>query len=422
MRLKRQTMLSARTRRDATSTRVLLVINARVSDTAREDISAGRWPRKDYFELQRALDADMIDLGALDKRRWTRLVRRYAGASIAQALLAWTMSGRYDAVFADRETTGFLLAALSRLRRRRPRLTMIGHLLSHPKKRMVFHALRLHKTVDCVIVHSSVQQRIAHDVLGLPPRQVALVPYQSDELFWAPRVVPLKKQIVSVGNEHRDYTTLFNATAHLDLDTVIVASSHWSKHNFIAGSGLPDRVRIASYLTYQDLRQLYAESLFVVVPLYDVDFQAGITTILEAMAMGKAVVVSHARGQMDVVRDRRFCSRSDPERLTQSDWARRLGAAEHIAQGHTGIYVTPGSAEELQRAITFLVGHPEQAREMGANGRRLIKETMSLDQFTDRIIAFITGKSGESTAITTLGKHMQHSQLPLPAPTQELSV
>jgi hypothetical protein len=39
-----------------------------------------------------------------------------------------------------------------------------------------------------------------------------------------------------------------------------------------------------------------ARSSVVVVPLFDVDFHAGITTILEAMAMGKAVIVTHSMG------------------------------------------------------------------------------------------------------------------------------
>ena len=37
---------------------------------------------------------------------------------------------------------------------------------------------------------------------------------------------------------------------------------------------------------------MYARARLVVVPLHDVDFDAGVTTITEAMAMGKAVVAT----------------------------------------------------------------------------------------------------------------------------------
>src|SRR5947209_4535449 len=103
------------------SMRALLVINATLNDTLAEDIASGRSPRKDYLQLQATLDADMIDLGVLSHRGWTRLARRVLGASVAQALLAWSVVGRYDVLFADRESVGFVLAALLKVRSRRPR-------------------------------------------------------------------------------------------------------------------------------------------------------------------------------------------------------------------------------------------------------------------------------------------------------------
>lgn len=371
--------------------RTLLLINATLDRSREREIAAGGYPRKDYLELQRLLHADVIDIGALEGHIWTRLARRLVGTGLAQALLAWTLCARYDAIFADRETTGFALAAFCKLMRRRPRLTMIGHLLSPFKKQALCRGLRLHRQIDCMIVHSTLQQRVAERTLGLGPEQVALVPYQTDERFWAPYDTPVKNQICSAGLEYRDYRTMIEAVAGLDVDVVIAAASYWSKHQGIsAAQDVPPNVHVAS-LDYAALRQLYAESLFVVVPLQDVENQAGITTILEAMAMGKAVIVSHTQGQTDVVRDRRRRDRTAPERSTQPGWARTLGATGSTAEGHTGIYVAPGDAMELRRAIAFLLEHSEQARIMGQNGRRLIEETMGLDQFTVRLAALILG-------------------------------
>ncbi|HWE62901.1 MAG TPA: glycosyltransferase family 4 protein, partial [Chloroflexota bacterium] len=367
--------------------RVLQLINATLDPRIEREIAADRQPRKDYLELQRALQADVIDLGALERRFWTRLVRRCAGTAIAQALLALTCCRQYDVVFVDRESAGFALAALLRLRRHRPRVTMIGHMLSPASKRVLFRFLRLNRWVDRLIVHSSLQQQVAEQELGVPPERTALLPYQADQRFWKPLAVAQRAQICSAGLEFRDYQTMLEAVAGLNVDVVIAAASHWSTHTGLPSARLlPPNVRMAA-LNYVALRHLYAESLFVVVPLQDVENQAGITTILEAMAMGKAVVVSHTRGQIDVVRDRRRVDRTNPRRPTQPEWARTLGATEEAAHGHTGIYVQPGDAAELRRAITFLLTHPEQARAMGANGRRLIEQTMGLDHYTARIRA-----------------------------------
>ena len=96
-------------------------------------------------------------------------------------------------------------------------------------------------------------------------------------------------------------------------------------------------------LGFVDLRQLYADARFVVMPLHDVEFQAGVTTILEAMAMGKAVVCSRTRGQTDVIID-----------------------------GATGVYVPPGDAAALRAAIRGLLDDPDRADEIGARGRRYV--------------------------------------------------
>ena len=179
--------------------------------------------------------------------------------------------------------------------------------------------------------------------------------------------------------------------ADLPVDLTIAAASPWSAFAFEGGGhALPANVRVASF-DYAALRDLYASSLFVVAPLRDVENQAGITTILEAMSMGKAVVVSHTRGQTDVVRDRRRLSRADPARSSQPDWARRLGATDDAALGQTGLYVRPGDPDELRRAIVYLLEHPEEARRIGASGRRMVEQTMGIDPFTRRMAAIITG-------------------------------
>jgi glycosyltransferase involved in cell wall biosynthesis len=100
---------------------------------------------------------------------------------------------------------------------------------------------------------------------------------------------------------------------------------------------------------------LYASSRFVVVPLYENDFQAGVTTILEAMAMGKAVIVSRTSGQRDVIQD-----------------------------GVNGIYVPPGDPRALRSAILNLLEHPEEAARLGMNARKTIESAMSLELWVDR--------------------------------------
>jgi glycosyltransferase involved in cell wall biosynthesis len=371
--------------------RVLLVINAAILDEERRCIEAGTCPRKDYFELQRALGAEILDLTALRARPLMRLVSRLLGPATAQALLARAWAGRYDAIFVDRESTGMLLAALLRAGRR-PRLVMIGHLLTPLRKRLLFRMLRLGRKLDTIVVHSSLQLQLAQAGLHLRADQLALLPYQTDPQFWQLQETAVGRQICSAGLEYRDYATLVAAVRDLGVDVVIAAASHWSKHHGIGDAeGVPPNVRVAAF-DYVGLRKLYATSAFVVVPLQDVENQAGITTILEAMAMGKAVVVSHTRGQTDVVRDRRKVSRTAPGRPTRPDWATALGISMPGDDDGCGFYVEPGNASELRRAIQFLLDHPDVAAKMGANGRQMVERFITVDQFAGRLAALVRGE------------------------------
>jgi glycosyltransferase involved in cell wall biosynthesis len=113
-----------------------------------------------------------------------------------------------------------------------------------------------------------------------------------------------------------------------------------------------------------DFRDMYAASAFVVMPLVEVDFQAGITTILEAMAMGRAVICSRVAGQTDTV-----------------------------AEGETGRYVAPGDPAALRRAIVELLDDEVDADRMGANARRWAVANADIVGYADRLAVVVSDVS-----------------------------
>ena len=209
----------------------------------------------------------------------------------------------------DGEHIGIPLALLLKLARAHTPHVTIGHRLTASKKRPFFRWLRVHSHISRIALHSRRQYELATSDLRIPSEQVAFVPYQVDTEFWQPQPVAEERLICSAGLEFRDYPTLVSAVQDLDLRVVIGAASHWSKRRNTAERGpRPTSVEVGSF-DYVALRDLYARSAVVVVPLEDIDFQAGVTTILEAMAMAKPVIVTHTLGQTDVVEDRRTITR-----------------------------------------------------------------------------------------------------------------
>jgi glycosyltransferase involved in cell wall biosynthesis len=340
--------------------RTLLLIPSVAKRGVEQDVAANAHPTMDYFALQSRLNADLADYTVMEADAHP-LVRaaRLLGRDAALAMHGFLRAHQYDAIFSNGENISIPLAALLKIRSRRPAHVLIGHRLSAPKKKLLLQML--HPQMDAIFLYAQPQKTYVQDVLGIPADKLHLIAFHADTRFFHPMPeVKVENRISSAGLELRDYPTLIEAVRGLDVDVRLAAASPWSKRkNETENRELPANVNARGY-GYRDLRDLYASSRFVVVPLYDTDFQAGVTTILEAMAMGKAVIVSRTRGQRDVIQD-----------------------------GVNGIYVPPGDAPALRRAITDLLASPQRAAELGANARRTIESEMSLDLWADRIAGVV---------------------------------
>jgi glycosyltransferase involved in cell wall biosynthesis len=265
---------------------------------------------------------------------------------------------------------------------------MIVHVLSEPKKTAFLDWLGVQSAIDRFMTYSRWQQRFIMERWKLGRDRVLWTPFMVDqEFFSAKRVTPdstLRPQVCAVGLERRDYETLLRAVEDLDVHVVIAAASPWAKHaEGVATSKVPNNVTVRKFTQYE-LRQLYADSLFMVMPLENVMFQAGVTAILEGMAMGKAVICSRVPGQTDVV-----------------------------VEGDNGRYVPPGDPAALRTEILRLLSDPEEAARLGANGRKLIEREMNLDLYAQRLAGYLsdavnadegTEAAGGSGAARVLGQ------------------
>jgi glycosyltransferase involved in cell wall biosynthesis len=359
---------------------VLLTVSGVIPDDVRGQVAAGRRPRPDYLAMADAFGADLVDYAAARRgSAFGRLLEKAGGRNLMLAWECFRRRGDYRVLFTDGEQVGIPLALLlkllgwtSRLRgRRRPRHLMIVHVLSVPKKLRLMDAFRLHTHIDTFLVYATWQQRFIRERWGIAAGRVVFTPFMVDASFFAPgQVAPQRQEaICAVGLERRDYPTLMEAVRGLDARVVIAAASPWSKQSdTTAGQAVPDNVEVRKFTQYE-LRQLYADCRFMVMPLFDVDFQAGVTAILEAMAMGRAVVCSRTRGQTDVIRD-----------------------------GENGLYVPPGDARALRETIVALLGDPERADRLGLAGRRLVEQEMSLEAYVERLKRVVDSSTTTSTS------------------------
>jgi glycosyltransferase involved in cell wall biosynthesis len=343
----------------------LMLVSANIPPGLAEEIAHDRYPRTDFFELSKRLDADIVSFQDADSATgWLdKFVKKTLGRSSVLALQGFRRRKSFDLVFTASESIGMPLALLLKITGTNKTHLMIGHRLSPPKKAFLWKMFGLQRYISTVFVYSSAQKNAVVNDLATPPQKVVQIPFMADQQFFRPMPdIPEKNQVCSVGLEWRDYPTFIKAAKGLHCDVKIAAGSLWSKgKNEAEGSDVPPNVDVRFY-KYPDLRRLYAESKIVIVPLYETDFQAGITSILEAMAMGKPVIVTKTAGQTDTIVDR-----------------------------ETGLYVSPGNPDDLREKIQFLLENETERKRIGDNGRRTFQNSFTLDHLVARIGEVATG-------------------------------
>jgi glycosyltransferase involved in cell wall biosynthesis len=313
-------------------------------------------PRSSLYE--RVLESEMLDEKFLETApKFSRLIYKRLPVLFAQVIEAFIIRNRYDIVISWAERLGYPLALLLKLTgSKTPHITLNSWITKSKKAKMLKF---VNSHIDRILLWSSVQRDFAVNNLKIPSSKIAFVRKFADQQFWRPLDVPMD-MICAAGAEMRDYPTLIEALRGLDIKCHIAAGKVRGKltHTIAAISQvdeIPQNVTVGPK-SYSDLRDLYARSRFVVVPLLQTDTDNGLTCILESMAMGKAVICSRTRGQVDV-----------------------------IQEGKTGIFVPQGDPKALREAILHLWNHPEIAETMGRAARKYIEENHSIEQFVNSV-------------------------------------
>ncbi len=349
---------------------VLLTVSGVIPPDINEQIACGERPEADYIAMARTFGADLVDYTLARQRngRFGKLLEKIGGPNLLLAWDCFKQRDQYEIIFTDGEQIGLPLALLFKFTRRRPVHFMITHILSVGKKMRLIDLFRLQNQIDKFFVYATWQKQFIQSRWDVPPQRVIFTPFMVDAEFFhpakantdsdaLPALDQIKKPIIcAVGLEFRDYPTLLAAVENLDVHVVIAAASPWSKRSdSTSGQTIPPNVTVSRFTQYE-LRDLYARSAFMAMPLFENEFQAGVTALLEAMAMQKATICSETAGQTDV-----------------------------IINYETGLYVPPQDPAALRQEIVALLNQPHEADRMGRNGRIRIEQEMSLARYVERL-------------------------------------
>jgi glycosyltransferase involved in cell wall biosynthesis len=345
--------------------RILVLATAALRPEQQADRDHVYYPRVDYLELHRYLDIDVFDYTLYEQSRlgsFFRFLETQLRSDLYLTLLGLWAAPRYDLVFAMSERAGIPFSAFKRLSPGWPPFVTMFQCWSR-RQESAINNLSLLAAMNGIAVHcQSMESHLLQ--LGAPKERTQILPYSIDHRFFSPQnVVPQPDLIMSVGEiRSRNYPALLQAVSGLPAQLVVAASGNWyaREKSTQLQVPLPRNVIVTGRLSSVELRSLYARSCFVVLPVYDSIFSAGLTSILEAAAMGRAVIATRSRGIVDFVID-----------------------------GETGILVNPGDVPALREAIEYLLAHPREARRMGQNARQRIEEKQNLDIYVEQMACFL---------------------------------
>jgi glycosyltransferase involved in cell wall biosynthesis len=309
---------------------------------------------------------DWTALGAVGGHRSPSRSVLHSGAALRRR-------GTFDAVLSDGEHVGIPLALGMSALRTRAAHVVIGHRLLTPAKIRALNLALSFGRVDRVLVHSPNQVGpLVESCPGLAGR-LRVAPYGVDTEFWSPAGEEIEERlVVTAGREHRDYRTLLSAIP-TDAKLFVADDSFFSPgaerrlpHSW------PPHVERRSVPPHQ-LREKYGRASVVVVPVVQTTFPAGITTLLEAMSMGKAVIVSATDGLCGVVED-----------------------------GRSGLVVPPGDPIALGRSVRRLFADRALSGRLGAEARRVAVQRFGLDRYVDSLLNQLQ-EAHESQLLRTVG-------------------
>ena len=227
---------------------------------------------------------------------------------------------------------------------RRPRHVILQFIMREPTpsvtSRLKYAFMRwCFRSVYLCVCSSTPEAHHYVRVFGWPREKVAFVPFHTDPAFVTRADAAEELVAVAAGRTFRDYPTLLEAArGGLDLPLTIVAG----RNSFATTPVSPD-VTVRYDIPLPELIGLMARAAIVVLPLTERQISTGQSVLLEAMAMGKPVIVTRVNGTVDYIDDMQ-----------------------------TGVLVPPTDPSAMREAINRLARDPELRHRIGAAGRERV--------------------------------------------------
>jgi glycosyltransferase involved in cell wall biosynthesis len=285
------------------------------------------------------------------------------GGDFATVLGSLRPANSADVVFSTVDTVGIPLMLLRRAGRLRPPLVYVAiglperlvQLRSERMRRLYASALGSCASVIAYSQHEADELRSWLAGYGFTP-PVVFVAFGVDTEAFRPGSRTTTVDIVTVGTDpHRDFALLLHVAQRLPDVSFRIVTSREHLRRF---SSVPENVSVETEIPFEEMRRRLMEARVVALPVRENSYSGATTVLLQAMALGKPVVVTRTKA---------------------------IETGYGLVDGENCRLVAPGDDAGFERALTGVLRDEFHARALGSSARTTVERELTWDRYVSRI-------------------------------------
>jgi len=281
-----------------------------------------------------------------------------------QQLRVLRVASQYDVIYCGCQHDALFLGVLKACGLlKTPVVVTMHHMVNPMFRSQSMFRLFFGRINSFVCLHKRVASELL-DRFGVPPGRVDVIEWGGDAAFYARslksdaasgQLVAGGRGVVAAGRTFRDYGVLIRATRDTDLPVNIYCTP-----DALPDEALSPNIHIhsqADLLTLKALLGAYRDAAVVAIPMIDLpDKLIGLTSLVDAMGMGKPVVMTR-NAHIDI----------------------------DIEKEGIGLWVDAGDVEGWKKALGRLLADPDTCRAMGQRALALINGPYHIDRFAGQL-------------------------------------
>ena len=291
------------------------------------------------------------------------------GGDFETVLASLRRANRAGVVLSTVDTVGIPLMLLNRAGRVRPPLVYVAiglperlaRLRSERMRRLYARALASSEAVLAYSEHEADELRDWMATYG-ESTHVEFVPFGVDEHAFAPSTGQAAVDVVSVGADpHRDVELFLRvATAMPNRTFRLVGTADRTR----SLGALPANLEVEVDIPFDAMQRRLREARVVALPVLENSYSGATTVLLQAMALGKPVVVTRTKA---------------------------IATGYGLVDGENCRLVPPGDEELFERAVKEVLRDEWRGRALGAGARRAVEDGLTWTRYVDRIEQVLLG-------------------------------